>query len=202
MILKTWYTLLDMAKAAQNKSSELNIDLLKAAEPSGRVGEAVKWVLNIGRYLIILTEIVALAIFVLSIKLSTDKNDLKDDISRLSDQVSTHEDFEREFRNTSKRFEEVKRLKLAHFETNKVVSEFLSLLPKGMKLDLFRIEDEVIELSGSFSKPRQLQTLVLSFSKSNKIVGLDIKELNSPNEDNPKYTFQAEALINKAGFTN
>ena len=195
-----------MAKSALKKTSDINIDLLKAPDSKGRGGEAVHWLLNVGRYLIIITEIVALAIFILSIKLSVDKNSLKEEISNLSGQVSAQETFENEFRNTSKRFSEVKNLLGNHFESNKILAEFLGLLPKGMTLSSFRLggdqlSSEEIEFSGEFSDPKQLQTLVVSFSKSNKLVALDIKELNHPNEDNPRYTFTANALVNKLGFT-
>jgi len=194
-----------MVKTAPKGVPDINIDLLKDSGPSNRAGEAVHWLLNVGRYLIIITEIIALAIFLLSIKLSVDKNNLKDDVSNLSGQVSAQESFENEFRNTSKRFSEVKRLGAVHFETNKVLSEFLKLLPKGMTLNSFKVGgeefgSEELEFSGEFSDPKQLQTLVLSFSKSNKLVGLNINELDHPNEDNPKFTFKATSLINKLGF--
>jgi len=195
-----------MAKAAQRDSSDTNIDLLKSRDTSGKAGQAVHWLLNVGRYLIIITQIVALAIFFLSIKLSADKNSLSADIEDLASQVSTQETFENEFRNTSKRFTEVKRLQSTHFENNKVINEFLNLLPKGMTLTEFKIgdeglEDDEIEFAGKFANPRQLQTLVVELSKSNKIVGLDIKELNHPNEENPdRYTFRAGALVNQLGF--
>src|SRR3972149_10165087 len=128
-----------MAKSAPKQTSDINIDLLKTPESKGRSGEAAHWLLNVGRYLIIITEIVALAIFILSIKLSVDKNNLKEEISNLSGQVSARETFENEFRNTSKRFDEVKKLLGDHFESNKILAEFLSLLPKGMTLNSFRL---------------------------------------------------------------
>lgn len=195
-----------MAKTALKKSSDINIDLLKTPESKGRVEEAVYWLLNVGRYLIIVTEIIALAIFILSIKLSVDKNNLREKISNLSSQVSAQEEFENEFRNTSKRFSEVSRLLGERSESNKIVAEFLNLLPKGLTLKSFNMSGDTnesgeIEFSGEFSDPKELQTLVVSFSKSNKLVGLDIKGLNHPNKENPKYTFTAKVLVNKLGFS-
>ena len=189
-----------MASTAQKGSSETNIELLPSSTPFGSIGGITSWVLRVGRYLIIFTEIVALAIFILSIKLSMDKNNLKDDISSLSNQVSEQQSFEREFRSVSERFGEVKGLMAAHFETNKVIAELLRILPQGMKLNNLFIDGQAIEFTGSFSKPPQLQTLVVEFSKSNKIVGLNIQELKSPDEDSPDFTFQAVGIINELGF--
>ena len=199
-----------MAIAAPKSTADINIDLLKSPESTNKGGEVVHWLLNVGRYLIIITQIIALAIFILSIKLATDKNNLSDDIQRLTTQVAAEETFENEFRNTSKRFSEVKRLKLDHFENNKVVAEFLDLLPKGMVITSFSIGGEQLdgdhldgdqmEFSGEFENTKQLQTLVVSFSKSNKIVGLDIQELNHPNQDNDNFTFTARSIVNQIDF--
>lgn len=194
-----------MAKAAPKSSADINIDLLKTPESTNKGGEAIHWLLNVGRYLIIITQIVALAIFILSIKLSTDKNNLSEDIQSLTNKVAVEETFENEFRNTSNRFSEVKRLKIDRFENNKVIAEFLDLLPKKMIITSLSIGGEELdgdqmEFSGEFDNTKQLQTLVVSFSKSNKLVGLDIQELSHPNEENDKFTFTARVIVNQIDF--
>ena len=68
-----------MVKAAP-KSPDLNINLLPSEGPSTTTGNAIHWILTIGRYLIILTEVVALSTFLLGIYLSQQKNNLKDSI--------------------------------------------------------------------------------------------------------------------------
>lgn len=193
-----------MAKAAQTESPEININLLPSAQPSGTLGVAISWTLTIGRYLIILTEIVAIAIFVLNIILSTQKQTLKDSIKGLADGVSGQADFERDFRFWQRRINEVKAVKDAHFPENTVVAEFLKVLPQGMVLDSLEVRSDEIAFSGSFPTPDQLQTLVSSFSdpNQNKFIGLDIGELNSPSEKNPLYTFKAKAAVVSASFKN
>ena len=190
-----------MAKAAQNKTPEININLMPGEESSEKAGGAVHWALTVGRYLIIITEIVAIAIFVLSIKLSSDKQNLKENIKSLTGQVSVQKDFEREFRTVQQRINGVKVLKSAHFETNLVVNEFLKLLPQGLTLDSLKLDESEISFSGSFTSPQQLRTLIFAFSQSGKLVGLDISELNSPSEKNKAFTFSASAIINRTAFS-
>ena len=191
-----------MAKAAQKEIPELNINLLPSRGPSGTLGTAVSWTLTIGRYLIILTEIIAISIFILNIKLSTDKQNLKENIQSLSGEVSAQSDFETEFRFVQQRINEIKTERTNHFPENLVTTEFLKLLPKDMKIDSLEIRSDEITFSGSFATPDQLQTLISSFSKSdqNKFVGLDIAELNSPSEKNPLYTFKAQAAVVQTSF--
>ncbi len=64
-----------------------------------------------------------------------------------------------------------------------------------MELKTLKIEDQGISFSGSFKTPKQLQTLISAFQDSDKLVGLDISELESPSEKSKNYEFSAEALI-------
>src|SRR4030067_976124 len=98
-----------MVSSASQEPTEININLMPD-ELSGTAGQAFGRVLTVGRYLIIFTEIIALAIFLLSIKLSADKNDLKDQIQILGAQISAQRDFEKDFLTTQQRIEEIKRL--------------------------------------------------------------------------------------------
>jgi len=184
-----------MAKSAPS-SPEINIDLMPGREePKGSVGSAIHWALTIGRYLVIVTEIVAIAIFVLSIKLSADKQDLKESISGLTQQVSAQEDFEKEFRSVQDRINEVKKQRSSHFLNNKLIAEFLKILPKGMTLDTLELAENEVNFTGSFATPKELQTLILSFSQSDKIVGLNISKLEHPNESSKRFEFSASAII-------
>jgi len=191
-----------MAKAARKEEAELNINLMPVARPAGPTGEVIHWVLTIGRYFVIFTEIIALAIFVLGIKLASDKNTLKSDIGSLQKQVSSDENvrFEQSFRSVQKRIQEVARLRKSHFETGPVVSEYLTLLPQGMTLKSLNLKEGELTFSGFFSTPDQLQTLVSSLYGSDKITGLDISDLNSPTETNTSYSFTAKATIIPTNF--
>ncbi len=190
-----------MVKAVQKAAPEININLMPSEEPSGTLGTATHWALTVGRYLIIITEIIAIAIFILSIKLSTDKQGLKEDIQYKSSQVSAQNVLETEFRLVQQRVNEIKKQRSDHFENNLVLTEFLKLLPKGMELKTLNIEEQEISFSGSFKTPKQLQTLISAFSESEKLVGLDISELESPSEQSKNYKFSAKSLIIQASFS-
>ncbi|OGY21292.1 MAG: hypothetical protein A2126_02480 [Candidatus Woykebacteria bacterium GWB1_45_5] len=191
-----------MVRSAQPATPEININLMPAPRPSGTAGAAVQWVLTVGRYLIIFTEIVALAIFVLGIKLSADKNDLKEQVENLKVAVSSDSNvaFEKEFREIQQKINEIKKQRANHFPSSVVVTELLKMLPQGLSLNSLEIKEDEVVFSGSFTSPSELQTLVSVFSESEKITGLDISDLNSPSEKNPLYTFKATANIIQSKF--
>jgi Tfp pilus assembly protein PilN len=189
-----------MPKAAYKQNVETNINLLPSEGPSGSVGKTIQWLKTAARYIVIVAEIFLLAVVVLSIKLYTDKINLKDDIRTLSAQVEEQKSFEREFRATTQQISEAKSLNNSRLSTNKIVSDFLALLPTDMSLDSFGLDGGQIKFSGSFTEPAHLQTLVLSFSRSDKFVGLDINDLKSPTETNKKYTFSASIIVLEEKF--
>lgn len=188
-----------MPKAAP-KSPELNIDLLPK---EGTGGGAIHWILTIGRYLIIITEVVALATFVIGILLSKEKNDLKSSIKAKSAEVATYQKCskdddtvfcEQNFRKVQTQLNQIAQIRDNHFPTNEVVREFLVLLPIGVEITQFSLEANDVRFSGSFLTERELQTLINSFNRSEKLTNLDITELVKEED----FKFTATAQIEKS----
>lgn len=197
-----------MAKAAP-KSPDLNINLLPSEGPSTTTGNAIHWILTIGRYLIILTEIVALSTFLLGIYLSQQKNNLKDSIKSKQSSIEEFQTCdpkdedsfcEDRFLKIQGQIDSIASIKSNHFETNKVMSEFLTLLPQQMKLENLIIENSDISFTGKLLTEQELQTLINSFNTSRKITALDITELSKDISKDPYLRVSATALIIKGGF--
>lgn len=194
-----------MPKAAQ-PTPDLNIDLLPKTTTSGTSGEAVHWALTIGRYLVILTEIVALGAFLVAIWLSKEKNDLKNSVKRMQSEVTQYQTCdpqdpkkfcEDRFRRVQNQINQVVALENSQVENNKVLSELLVLLPVGIKLDSLSIEKNEISLVGTLPSEIELQTLIQSINTSTKVTALDITSLT---KENNLLKFTAVASINRANF--
>jgi hypothetical protein len=198
-----------MAKTAQ-KSPDLNINLLPNEGPTSTTANAIHWALTAGRYLIILTEIVALSTFLLGIYLSQQKNNLKGSIEGMKntvDELQTcdpkklDEFCEDRFLKIQEQIDSVAKIKSAHFETNKVVTEFLCLLPKDMKLEALIVEGEDISFTGKFLTEQELQTMIVNFNTSRTITALDITDLSKDTTKDPFIKMTASALVNTSEFT-
>lgn len=195
-----------MPKAVQ-KSPELNINLLPKKDSASTKNVAVHWVLTIGRYLVITTEIIALSAFLLGIYLSKEKNDLKDSIKTKQSQVNTlqtcdpnnEEKFcENTFRKIQNQINLISSIRSNRFENNQVLSEFAQLLPIGLVIEKISSDSKTITFSGTFPDPQQLQTMINSFSSSQKINNLDITALSK--EKDGAFKFTASTTINRAAF--
>lgn len=194
-----------MPKAAP-KSPDLNIDLLPKATPSGTSGEAIHWALTAGRYLVILTEIVALGAFLVAIWLSKEKNDLRGSIKQKQAEITLYQTCDTEdktkfcedrFRKVQNQINQVVSLEQSQLENNKVLSELLTLLPVGIKLENLSIDKNQITLGGTLPSETELQTLIKSINDSAKITALDITSLT---KENNVIKFSATASIIRASF--
>lgn len=195
-----------MPKAAQNPS-ELNINLLPKESPVTTRGSAIHWVLTIGRYLIIITEVVAISTFLLGIYLAKEKNDLKASLKLKQSQVEAFQNCDKtkpeefcedRFRKIQDQINQVALIRSSQFQNNQVLTEFSKLLPIGLALDDLAIDQTNLTFSGSFPDPQQLQTMINSFNNSEKITALDITSLSKDSTGN--YKFSAQAVIKLASF--
>lgn len=194
-----------MVKAAP-KSSDLNIDLLPKDNLTSSSNEAVHWVLTVGRYLIIFTEVIALSTFLVGIYLSKQKNDLRGEVKALQNRVAGYQICdskdpnafcEDRFRKIQNQINQIASLKGAQTQNNLVVEEFLKLLPVGLKLDSLALDKEIITFSGTLPTETELQTLISSFNASKKINALDITNLS---KEASFYKFSAAAAVNRGVF--
>lgn len=194
-----------MPKAAPK--SDLNIDLLPKSAPSGTATEAVHWALTVGRYLVIFTEIIALGAFLVAIWLSKEKNDLKTTIKQRQAEVNAYQTCdpdnpdkfcEDRFRRIQNQINQVTALDTAQIENNPVLTEFLTLLPVGIKLDDLSLDKNQITFAGTLPSETELQTLIESFNSSAKINSLDITSLT---KESNLLKFTATAVVQRSGFT-
>lgn len=197
-----------MPKPVQ-KSPDLNIDLLPKESLISSSNTAVHWALTVGRYLVIVTEIIALATFLLGIYLAKEKNDLKDSIKNKQatvdnlqkcDENDLEAFCEERFRKVQNQINQVAAIRSSQFEHNDVLTEFTKLMPIGLVLDSMLIDGRELTFSGVFPNPTQLQTMIDTFNKSGLINNLDITTLAQ--ERPGEYKFSAVATINKAAFNN
>lgn len=194
-----------MPKAAQ-KQSDLNIDLLPKESLTPSSNEAVHWVLTIGRYLIIFTEVIALSTFLIGIYLSKQKSDVRDSVKSLQNQISYYQNCDKadltafcedRFRKIQNQINTVASIRDSHSQSNLVIGEFLTLLPVGIKLTDFTLDKNSLTFSGTLPTEQELQTLITSFNASKKIIALDITTLS---KEASSFKFSATATVNLPSF--
>lgn len=184
-----------MAKPAPAPLENLNINLISSDQGRGSVVAIIHWLLTVGRYLIITTEVVALIIFGLSVKFTIDKNDLKEKISNQKEELDSLAIDENLFRNYQAKLKNISTLQTTHSNTSSFYTSLVSLLPGDAVLDEINLGSNKVVLSGSLPNPSALQNLISSLNSSEKFSDLDITDLTIPTAQQPYYTFTAVATL-------
>lgn len=184
-----------MSKPAPNTLQNLDINLMPTNDGQGNIAIITHWLLGVGRYLIIITEIIALLIFALSVKFTIDKNNLKESIENKKAIIDTRSADETLFRNYQAKVEKIGDLITNHSNTYSFYTDLLVLLPADAVLDDLKLEENKLTLSGSLPNPGALQNLISQLNNSQKFSELGITNLSVPTSEQPFYLFSASATL-------
>ena len=92
------------------------------------------WIINIGRVIIIVTELIAFSVFVGRIKLDRELTDLTEALENQLVILDNAQEFETNFRDTQTRLTIIKELKQRQAPSTKILAFFSSTLPKAATL--------------------------------------------------------------------
>ena len=118
----------------QNEKTSIELLPEKKFEEYPFSKKLTTWIINIGRIIIIGTELLAFSVFIGRIKLDRELTDLTDDLENQLVILENVEDFERDFRDLQHRLQVIKKLRQEQTPTSNVISLISSLLPPDVVL--------------------------------------------------------------------
>lgn len=92
------------------------------------------WIINVGRVVIIVTELIAFSVFVGRIKLDRELTDLTDALENQLIILKNAEDFKRDFKDLQERLKIIKEPRESQIPTGKTISLLSPLLPKEVEI--------------------------------------------------------------------
>jgi len=101
------------------------------------IGKIVKWALTVGRYIVIVTELVVIVAFISRFKLDRDLSNLYEEIEIKQARIRSLAKFEKEFRAVQDDLKVVKILDKNKTNPAEVLTGFASLVPLNVSLNKF-----------------------------------------------------------------
>jgi len=120
----------------KKQSEQASIELLppKKFEEYTLGKKLTTWIINVGRIIIIGTELIAFSVFVGRIKLDRDLTDLTSDLENQIVILENVAEFEQDFRDLQQQLQTIKTLREGQTRTSDTVSLVSSLLPPDVAL--------------------------------------------------------------------
>lgn len=177
-LFQTSYT--ELAMTAPKKR---DIELLPREDwEKTSFGKLLKWVLTVGRYILIATELIVILAFLSRFKLDRDLTNLHEEIKEKQAKIEASSDFEEEFRFLQKRLASIEGLEKKQVVTAGVLEELSALIPLDVSLTDLSVSDKEVSLTATALSEQGLASFLNNLKSSDKFENLVLTQVVSGTE--------------------
>jgi len=182
--------------AAQKKLSETKIEFIPQEDwEKTNLGRFLKWLLQVGRWIIITTELIVIIAFISRFKLDRDLTNLNEEIRQKQAIINSSSDFEQEFLSLQKRLSIVEGLNKNQVEVNKIMDIFTQLTPVGVKLSNFSLTGEEINLTAIANSEFTFASFLKSLKNSTQLKNVAVFNISIKEEYTSGISFNIKAEL-------
>lgn len=138
------------------------------------VDRFITWALTIGRFIVILTEVIALSAFLYRFSLDATLTDLHTLINHEQSTVTFYKSYENTYRNLQERIASAKSLASQSDATNKTVHAILQSAGNGITINNFSLSGTTITLDVSVNSAQTLALFIAKLKSNAAISGISI----------------------------
>lgn len=177
-------------------AQKTSIELLPQEEwQKGSFGKLLKWVLTVGRHIVIITELIVILAFLSRFKLDKDLTDLGETIKQKQGVIDSSAEFEKKFRLVQFQLETIEKLQKSKLELT--LSDVASLLPPDVKLSELNIKGNQAYFTATSLSEVGLATFLNNLQKSPKFEKLVLVQVSSGTEKEVGINFQLKGNLSK-----
>jgi Tfp pilus assembly protein PilN len=159
-------------------ASKKQINLLLREEwEKTSAGRLIKWALTIGRYIVIVTELIVIIAFISRFKFDRDLTNLYEDIEIKRARIKSTQEFEEEFRLVQRRLITIKELEQKKTSPIKIVANFASLVPLNVILSDLSFDQDQLAIDGYAFSESGLATLINNLKQSPYFTNIRIEDI-------------------------
>jgi len=160
-------------------------------------GRFLKWLLTIGRYIVIFTELIVILAFLSRFKLDRDLTDLYEQIENKQAIIQSYADFEADFRFLQKQLASIQGLRREQLQTKQLVEEIAALTPIDVYFSELRIIGDKASFTANALSEAGLATFINNLKRSSRFSNLEIDSLAIGTGEGIGISFTLKSQINK-----
>jgi Tfp pilus assembly protein PilN len=158
-------------------------------------GKFLKWVLTVGRWIVIITQLIVILAFLARFKLDRDLTDLNEKVKQQQAIINTSSEFEKEFRFLQKRLSTAEELRKTQLETDQVLNELASLTPVNVYLSDLNVTGKDVTLTATAFNEEGLTTFLDNLKNSTQFTKLTIPKVRSDPERGVGLNFELKSEL-------
>jgi len=156
---------------------------------SGTIEKATEWLINVGRWLIVFTELIVILSFLSRFWLDQRIADLYDQTVQKTAIIEAAADFEKEFRSFNQRLSQIETLQSQNQNQSETLENIIAILPQRINLKSIKINNNQKEIEFTVISPEEstfitlFQNLILTpLFKEVEIANVSSQTLGSETE--------------------
>lgn len=139
----------------------------------------IEWALTVGRFLVILTETIALITFVSRFSLDRQLVNLHDEVKRDQQYIQAFQSSEATFRNLQDRLNTIKKLDGTSNNKYEITKDFLNILKDVPQINLLTINDTAIRVDCNLKSITAITPLINAIKNHPKIASVSVDKIEN-----------------------
>jgi hypothetical protein len=172
---------------AQDK--EINL-LPKNKWEKGVIGRLFFWALNIGRYVVVFTELIVISAFLFRFGLDKQLTDVNFDIEQKKTVVMSYGDLEAKWRHLQEQLKQVATAKAAGTDAADILNSISQMTPLDTNYTTINITKEVVILEGQTLSDIGLATLLAKAQIDSRYQDVTLETVSSATDQSGIITFR------------
>lgn len=164
---------------------------------SSALGRFIKWAVDVGRWIVVLTEFVVICAFLSRFYFDTKLANLFDDVKQKQAIVDSALPFEENFRLVQEKIKIVKNLLAEEKHPSETFSEISQLLPSDISLTKMVFDTGKISLTGSSLSEKSLNVLLSGLISDPKLEEVSLDNVSTQKDNPSAISFNISATVKK-----
>lgn len=191
-----------MSVAAQGlKFKPVDINLLPGSNDleKTKFGKILKWSLNVGRIIVVFTELIVIMAFLARFKLDRDLTILHESIEQKKSIITSASTMERNFRKMQERINKIPLLEAEQTPFDLMITDIAANTPIDVFINRVTIDKKSVMLSGVALSDAGLATLIYQLRSSPKFSEIELEGVNKK-KDSPEIQFSVKTGLTSEAF--
>ena len=142
-------------------------------------GKFIKWILTVGRYIVIFTELIVISAFISRFKLDHDLSQVYEDIERKQSLVIANQEFENNFRQLKARLETIQKVTDEQKGNQQILEELTPLMPIDVSLTNIAVDKNMVKIKAVALSEEGFATFITNLKDSPNFEELNMGNVTS-----------------------
>lgn len=173
-----------------------SINLLQKDEfEASTLGRIFKWALTVGKYIVIVTQLVVITAFIYRFKLDRDLEALNESIEQQQVEVVSYQDLERRVRILQDQLRTIKTITEKQLNAGSIFESLAQIMPKETSVELLSLSNDSLNLTGKTLTEVGLATLITGLQVQPQLSDITVSSITTGGAKDPTLSFTLTAKV-------